>query len=153
MNCERFDNAIKTALSNYGPIGVDVKLMFAQNTVAPTPPYNWYNVAIQVNPVVKNPESYVEVWSYGGIISHTRQSHLLGVRPIDPNSIVSACKAAQQLPKGFPLPEANCDLSWPLHPACKEPIYSFHTDTVCIQVGAFTCEILKTTDTKQPATL
>jgi hypothetical protein len=153
MNCEKFDSAIKAALSNYGPLGVDVKLMFVTDTVSPNPPYNWYKVALQVTPVVQHPESYIEIWNYGGIISHTKQDHLLGVRPFNPKRIVSACQAAKQLPPGFPLPEANCELSWPLYPGCKEPIYSFHTDNVCIQVGAFTCEILQTLDTKQPATL
>ncbi|MCL3779417.1 hypothetical protein EMN47_03350 [Prolixibacteraceae bacterium JC049] len=153
MNCEKFDSAIKAALSNYGPLGVDVKLMFAQDTVSPNPPYDWYKVCLQVTPVVLHPETYFEIWNYGGLITHRKIEHLEGCRPINQNRIVSACKAAQQLPPGFPLPEANCELYWPIYPGVNEPIYSFHTDNVCIQVGAYTCQILQTTDTKQPATL
>ncbi|HBL14627.1 MAG TPA: hypothetical protein DD379_25205 [Cyanobacteria bacterium UBA11162] len=141
MNCERFDEVIRNAFSNYGPIGVSVQLLSLTDKKTPTPPGDWYSVTLEVEPVTAEPYPYAETWYYGGVISHEKGRVPLGIRPIDKDKLIGCCKAAEKLPPGFPLKEASGELSWFLTPSVDEPLYQFHHGQALCVVGAYSGEV------------
>lgn len=150
MNCERFDQAIEAAFQNYGRFGVNAQLMWARDTRSDNPPYDWYQVCVRVTPVTENPHPYDEIWNYGGVITHERTAPRIGIRTINRNNLRTACEAAKQLPTGFNVEKADCNLFWPLTPACPEPFYAFTTDNHCCNIGAYTCKVYENVKTPQP---
>ncbi|HLP89939.1 MAG TPA: hypothetical protein VK184_15285 [Nostocaceae cyanobacterium] len=143
MNCEKFDEVIKIAFFNYGQFGVKVELLSVEDKATPTPPGNWYSVSVKVEPVTTQPDPVMETWYYGGVIRHETRPVPLGIRPINKDKLIGACKAAEQLPVGFPLPEASANLSWPLTPLVDEPLYTFYHDDISISVGAYSGQVKK----------
>lgn len=138
MNCEAFDSDIQLTLQQYGPLGVEVKLISVQDRATPTPPGDWIAVTVGVAPVVPNQVWRADTWHYGGVLSTSAGPLPLGVRFIDAARLIGACAAAQKLPDGFPVKEAACDLYWPLVPGVDEPAYHFHAVDEYVSVGAYT---------------
>ncbi|HEX3043470.1 MAG TPA: hypothetical protein VHY08_01845 [Bacillota bacterium] len=143
MKCEQFDEVRNLTMAKYGGVGVKVELLSESDHHVPTPPGDWLTVTVKVTPVVPNPEPWAEEWYYGGFLHSTKKPVPLGVRPIDNQKLKSCVEVAKNLPIGFPLPEASCNLFWPLVPSVTEPLYQFvHGETV-INIGGYTGEIRK----------
>lgn len=143
MNCESFDEVIKLAFSNYGPLGVDVQLLSVTDKSTPTPPGDWYSVTLEVEAVIAKPEPYADTWYYGGVISHKTGPVPLGIRPINQDKLIGCGEAAKKLPPGFPLKKASGELSWPLVPSVDEPLYHFHHGEASLFVGAYSGDLKK----------
>lgn len=138
MKPELFDSAIKGTLEHYrGREGVSARLLSASDKASELPPGNWISVTVLVAPVVPHAKPYAETWYYGGVIQKERTQPPLGIRVINDQRLIGATEATKQLPLGFPLTEASCELYWALTPEMPEPAYVFHHGDTVIRVGAY----------------
>lgn len=137
MNSKAFDEVIETTFGNYGPLGVAAHLLSAKDTWTPTPPGDWFSVTVEVTPVVPEPHPVADTWYYGGVTEKETGPVPVGTRVINKDKLIGARRAAEKLPKGFPVEEASCELYWPLVPGVDEPNYVFHHDETVAAVGAY----------------
>lgn len=145
MNCEAFDRDIGHAFDQYG-LGVDVRLLSVEDRPISIEPGDLITVVLEVTPVVRHRVPHTETWHFAGVITHTVQPGVpLGIRAIDRERLVGACRAAEAI-GGFPIEQASCTLVWPLVPGVNEPLYTF-TATVDAKhrvaiVGAYSGQVV-----------
>ncbi|MDY6783257.1 MAG: hypothetical protein SW833_12060 [Cyanobacteriota bacterium] len=137
MDCEKFDKVIDSAFGNYGPFGVNVQLLSVTDKKTPIPPGNWYSVMLEVESITAKPAPHVDIWQYGGLITHESGPVPLGMRPIEKDKLIGCGEAAKKLPPDFPLDKASGELSWVLSPSVDEPLYHFHYGEKSHSVGAY----------------
>ena len=141
-NCMKFDEDIKAAFSNYGPIGVDVKLLSVNGRPISIEPGYCCEVMLRVQPVVKDPKATADTWHFcGGLIYKTSGPVPVGIRVIDKDKLIGCCMAAKIVLKKdpkFPVDKATVNLYWVLYPGCIEPYYYFIFGDKYYSVGAYT---------------
>ena len=149
MNCEAFDQAIEHAFGHYRKLGVNVQLLSVQDRPIFIEPGDLITVVLEVTPVVKDPVPHTEIWHFSGVIRLTTQPGVpLGVRPIQRERLVGACRAVEairRVPGEFPIEQATCELFWPLVPGVNEPLYTFtaslDTEDLVAVVGAYSGKV------------
>lgn len=146
-NCKKFDKDINAAFKNYGPIGVDVKLLSVTGKPIPVESGYCCDVMLRVAPVVPHAQAVADTWHFcGGLIYKTTGPVPLGIRVINKDKLIGCCKAAaivKKIDPKFPIGKATVKLYWVLYPGCNEPYYYFIYGDKHYTVGAYTGKLYK----------
>ena len=138
MDCDTIDSAIELVMSQYGPIGVSVRLLSVNDTHSLAPPYEWVSVSVAVAPVVPDPEWRQDTYYLGGVIQRETHEVPVGLRRIDRDLLLPCSEIVTKMPDGFRVDLASAQLFWPLVVGLDEPIWVIQWEDTVYQVGAYT---------------